>query len=77
MTYVAMTSAIWKLILATASTKMAMPRPRGKPLKIASKVVPGLKESLKGIKDTHPMKGRLSEVEIRQTNNIENREGGS
>ena len=52
---------------------MAMPRPTGKPLEVAKKVVPGL-EGYKPPKEK-PRPQIFSEVEIEQTNNIENREG--
>lgn len=55
---------------------MAMPRPTGKALKIAEKVVPGLyrhKKSKKSIKRIGP-RADMSEVEIMQTNNIGNKE---
>lgn len=54
-----------------------MPRPRGKALDIAEQVVPGLAARM-GKKKSHKKKknvGELSEVEILQTNNIENKEG--
>jgi hypothetical protein len=55
---------------------MTMPRPSGKAQKIAEQVVPGL-QKLKASKPTegHINDGSLSEVEIIQTNNIENRKG--
>lgn len=49
-----------------------MPRPTGKPLKIAEKVVPGLRETHPSKEETpSPPKGSLSEVEITQTELIE------
>lgn len=56
---------------------MAMPRPKGKALKIAEKVVPGLlaKEKKTTPQAVKKQKGELSKVEILQTNNIENKEG--
>ena len=53
-----------------------MPRPSGKAQKIAEQVVPGL-QKLKKEKPTKNQinEGSLSEVEIIQTNNIENMEG--
>jgi hypothetical protein len=55
---------------------MTMPRPSGKAQKIAEQVVPGL-QKLKKEKPTKNQinEGSLSEVEIIQTNNIENMEG--
>ncbi len=55
---------------------MAMPRPLGKAQKIAEEVVPGLKSKNKScgrVKDKSPQ--ILSDVEIMQTRNIENKEG--
>lgn len=52
---------------------MAMPRPTGKPLRIAEEVVPGLaakKKSKRKSKLPRP-RGSLSEVEIKQTALIE------
>ena len=53
---------------------MTMPRPSGKALKIASKVIPGFNHKALGIKPPKRQK-ILSEVEIKQTNLIENRKG--
>lgn len=52
---------------------MAMPRPTGKPLRIAEEVVPGLaaKKKKKRKAQKLPTKGSLSEVEIKQTELIE------
>lgn len=55
---------------------MAMPRPSGKAQRIAEEVIPGLKAKKKSrgrMKDKSPQ--ILSEVEIMQTRNIENKEG--
>lgn len=55
---------------------MAMPRPRGKAQRIAAEVIPGLKSKKKPrrrMKDISPQ--FLSEVEIKQTRNIENKKG--
>lgn len=51
---------------------MAMPRPTGKPFRIATEVVPGLSFEKKG-KRKKPLsdKGSMSKVEILQTNLIE------
>lgn len=53
---------------------MAMPRPSNKALTIAEKVIPGMPEHLKSSSSEQP-EGFLSEVEVLQTNNIENFEG--
>lgn len=56
---------------------MAMPRPSGKAQRIAEQCVPGLyrhKKSRGKVKDNRP-RASMSEVEVRQTNNIENKEG--
>ncbi len=52
---------------------MAMPRPTGHALKIAEKVVPGLYRSKKSRSKAPKKKASMSEVEIMQTNNIENK----
>jgi hypothetical protein len=56
---------------------MAMPRPSGIAQKIAEKVIPGLqRNSGQKSKKTHQSLndyGELSEVEVMQTNNIENK----
>ena len=55
---------------------MAMPRPSGRAQRIAEKVIPGLKAKKKTrgrVKDISS--SFLSEVEIKQTRNIENKEG--
>lgn len=62
---------------------MAMPRPKGKALKIAENTIPGFpkylrtsKKSEGGIKlsiKDEDRKGPLSAVEVAQTNNIERR----
>ena len=55
---------------------MAMPRPSGKAQRIAEEVVPGLharKKTRRRVKDKPSQV--LSEVEIIQTRNIENKEG--
>lgn len=52
-----------------------MPRPSGKAQRIAEKVIPGLqrgsKKSRRGVAD----RGSMSEVEIKETENIESRKG--
>jgi hypothetical protein len=49
-----------------------MPRPSGKSQKIAQNVIPGLRHLKKG--KVRKKKGNIfSEVEIRQTNNINNK----
>lgn len=53
-----------------------MPRPKGKSQRIAERVIPGLKAKKKTrgrVKDTPSQ--FLSEVEVKQTRNIENKEG--
>ena len=55
---------------------MAMPRPSGRARRIAGNVIPGLKakrNTRKKVKDISS--SFLSEVEIKQTRNIENKEG--
>jgi hypothetical protein len=53
---------------------MVMPRPSGKALKIAKKVIPGLSDQ--ATTTSHSKKPKiLSQVEINQTNQIENRKG--
>lgn len=56
---------------------MAMPRPSDKALKIAEQCVPGLYRSKKskGRSKVKSPRASMSEVEIKQTNNIENKEG--
>ena len=55
---------------------MAMPRPSGKALRIAEEVVPGLLAQKKTKrKKKSPPRGSLSEVEIKQTQMIESKEG--
>ncbi len=55
---------------------MAMPRPQGKAFEIAQDTVPGLhhtKDKPSALKNTG-QDGSMSEVEIKQTNNISNKE---
>lgn len=55
---------------------MAMPRPSGKAQRIAEKVIPGLWDKKKSKRRLKDKPSRiLSEVEIKQTRNIENKEG--
>lgn len=49
---------------------MAMPRPTGKALKIAEQVVPGLKARKKPKRRKKLPSGSLSEVEMKQTYDI-------
>jgi len=56
---------------------MAMPRPRGEAYRIAEMVVPGLskhKKKKRTLKSSEP-RASMSEVEIMETNNIENKKG--
>ena len=56
---------------------MTMPRPKGKSLKIAEEVVPGLR-AREDKSSPHKKKNKkegLSDLEVLQTNNIENKEG--
>lgn len=52
---------------------MAMPRPEGKALKIAEKVVPGLYRNKKSPSHDRKHKTSMSKVELMQTLNIENK----
>ncbi len=54
---------------------MAMPRPSGEALEIAEKVIPGLKRHKKTSQPRKAPKASLSDVEIAQTNNMDNKEG--
>lgn len=55
---------------------MAMPRPSGKAQVIAEMVVPGLRDSRKSRRrGKNSSSSVLSEVEIKQTRNIENKDG--
>ena len=54
---------------------MAMPRPSGKAQMIAEVVVPGLSRLKKRRKTPKRPRGSMSEVEVIQTNMIEDREG--
>ncbi len=55
---------------------MAMPRPSGRAQEIAQRVIPGMAHLKKdrASRRTTP-RASLSEVEIKQTNQIENKEG--
>ena len=50
-----------------------MPRPQGKALKIAEKVIPGLYRNKKSRSHDRKNNGSMSKVEIMQTKNIENK----
>ncbi len=52
---------------------MAMPRPEGKALKIAERVVPGLSRNKKSTSHDRKHKASMSKVELMQTRNIENK----
>lgn len=54
---------------------MAMPRPSGRAQKIAEQVIPGLNKMKKPKSSKKLKTGSLSEVEVMQTNNIENKKG--
>jgi hypothetical protein len=55
---------------------MAMPRPSGRAQKIAQQVVPGLSRHIRRRqKQPTGTRGEMSEVEVIQTNMIEDREG--
>ena len=54
---------------------MAMPRPSGKAQRIAEKVVPGLQRGSKKPRGGAVDKEFMSEVESRETFNIENKKG--
>jgi hypothetical protein len=58
---------------------MAMPRPSGKAQKLAERVVPGLQKGKKSSKNfsggSSASDGFMSEVEIKETENIEKKEG--
>ena len=55
---------------------MAMPRPSGRAQEIAEKVIPGLQrlQRVDGSASSHP-RASLSEVEVKQTNQIESKKG--
>lgn len=54
---------------------MAMPRPSGKAFRIAEKVIPGMMKDKKSRSKPDEVTDSFSEVELMQTENIENKKG--